>query len=54
MPIDGGSGPQPHPSFIEVFREAAVDDGKGTVERAGEDVAKVIDATALSCPWVRP
>ena len=35
--IDGGIGPQPHPNFIEVFDEVALNDGEGTVARAGED-----------------
>ena len=30
------SGPEPHPSFIEGFGEAAPRDGNGKVERAGE------------------
>jgi len=34
--IEGGSGPQAHPSFIGVFGEAAVDDRDGAVEGAGE------------------
>jgi hypothetical protein len=37
VPIDGAIGPRPHCGFIEVFREAAVDDGDGAVARAGED-----------------
>jgi hypothetical protein len=35
--IDGGFGPQPHPNFIEVFGNAALDDGNRTVERAGKN-----------------
>jgi hypothetical protein len=35
--IEGGSGPEPHPIFIEFFGSPAVDGGNGTVERAGED-----------------
>jgi hypothetical protein len=30
--VEGGSGPQPHPSFIEVSREATLDNGNGAVE----------------------
>ena len=37
LPIEGGIGPQPHPSFIEVFGEAALDDRHGPMEGAGED-----------------
>ena len=37
----GGSGPQPHPGFIEVFREVAVDVGHREVAGAGEDRARV-------------
>jgi hypothetical protein len=36
--IEGGSGPQPHPSFIEVFDSPALDDGHGEVEGAEEDI----------------
>jgi len=35
--IEGASGPQPHPSFIEVFDRAALGVGHGTMARAGED-----------------
>ena len=38
--IEGGSGPQPHPGFIEVFCEAAFYNGDGEVEGAGEDDRK--------------
>ena len=38
-----GIGPQPHPGYIEVFCDVALDDGKGTVERAGEDAEGVDD-----------
>jgi hypothetical protein len=34
--IEGGSGPQPHASFIEVFGEAAVDHRDWTMEGAGD------------------
>ncbi|HXG55632.1 MAG TPA: response regulator [Vicinamibacterales bacterium] len=34
--IEGGSGPQPHPGFIAVFGEAAVDDADREVAGAGE------------------
>jgi hypothetical protein len=44
--IEGGIGPQPHRGFIEVFCEAAVDDGDGAVAGAGEDV--------LLSPFVGP
>jgi hypothetical protein len=30
--VEGASGPQPHPDFIEVFGQAALDDGEGEVE----------------------
>jgi hypothetical protein len=32
--IEGGSGPQPHPGFIEIFREVALHDGDGAAARA--------------------
>jgi hypothetical protein len=35
--IEGAIGPQPHPSFIEVFGEAPLRGGEGEVEGAGED-----------------
>ena len=35
--IEGGFGPQPHPSFIEVFSSAPLGDGYWQVERAWED-----------------
>ena len=35
--VEGGSGPQPHPYFIEVFGDAAVCDGDGEVARAGPE-----------------
>jgi hypothetical protein len=35
--IQGGIGPQPHPSFIDFFGEVAFNDGDGKVERAGKD-----------------
>jgi hypothetical protein len=34
--IEGAIGPQPHPSFIDVFGEAAVGDGYREMERKGE------------------
>jgi hypothetical protein len=37
--IEGGIGPQPHPSFIEVFGDAAVDERDRKVEGAGKDRA---------------
>jgi hypothetical protein len=37
--IEGASGPQPHPSFIEVFDQAAVCGGGGEVEGAGKDAS---------------
>src|SRR5262249_54096561 len=40
--IQGAIGPQPHPSFIDIFAEAAFDNRHGAVERAGEDPAEVI------------
>jgi hypothetical protein len=33
----GGFGPQPHPGFIEVFGEAAFDNGDGALAGAEED-----------------
>jgi hypothetical protein len=33
-------GPEPHPDFVAVFVEAAVRDGDGALERAGEDVMR--------------
>ena len=33
--IEGASGPQPHPSFIEVFCEVALGDGDRKVARRG-------------------
>jgi hypothetical protein len=39
--IEGGIGPEPHPSFIEVFCEAALDDRDGEVEGAGEDATEI-------------
>jgi DNA invertase Pin-like site-specific DNA recombinase len=41
--IEGGSGPQPHPSFVDVFGAAPVGGGMGTVAGAGED------GTAVTC-----
>jgi hypothetical protein len=35
--IEGGSGPQPHPSFIGVFGAATLNDRQGTVAGAGND-----------------
>jgi hypothetical protein len=35
--IEGASGPQPHPGFIEVFGDAAVCGGDGAVAGAGEN-----------------
>ncbi len=35
--IEGGSGPQPHPSFIEVFCLPPLGHGYWEVEGAGED-----------------
>jgi len=35
--VEGGSGPQPHPGFVEVLDRAALDHRHGTVARAGED-----------------
>jgi hypothetical protein len=32
--IEGGIGSQPHPSFIEIFSDVALDDRDGAVERA--------------------
>jgi hypothetical protein len=43
-------GPQPHPNFIEVFRQATFDDGDGTLEGAGENRAPVIDALVAIMP----
>ena len=37
LPIEGGSGPEPHPSFIDFSGEAALRRGSGTVAGAGED-----------------
>jgi hypothetical protein len=34
--IEGGFGPQPHAAFVVVFDWAALHDGYGPVERAGE------------------
>jgi hypothetical protein len=45
-------GPQPHPSFIEVFREAAVDNRDGTVERGSEHAQK--DRKVLMVPTPLP
>jgi hypothetical protein len=41
--ITGASGPQPHPSFIEVFCEAPVCDGHGTVAGAADDGAATLE-----------
>jgi hypothetical protein len=41
--IEGASGPQPHPSFIEVFCEAPVCDGHGTVAGAADDGAATLE-----------
>ena len=38
-------GPEPHPNFIEVFDPAALGDGYGTVERAGEGGAATTTGT---------
>jgi hypothetical protein len=38
--IEGGSGPQPHPSFIEFFRDAAVNDRDWALEGPAEDRTK--------------
>jgi hypothetical protein len=46
-------GPEPHPNFINVFSQAAVDHGDGAVAGAGEDAAEVTFPTCisvLSCP----
>src|SRR5262245_20569856 len=37
--IDGGFGPQPHPSFIDLFCSAPVCRGSGEMARARTDVA---------------
>ena len=37
--IEGAIGPQPHPSFVDVFCEAAFGDSHWEVARAGEDAA---------------
>ena len=37
LPIEGASGPQPHPNFIEVSRPAPVRGGPRAVAGAGED-----------------
>jgi len=39
--IEGGSGPQPHPDFIEVFSDAAVDYSHRAVAGAGEDASEI-------------
>jgi hypothetical protein len=43
VPIEGGSGPQPHPDFIDVFCQAAVGGGDGAV--AGAKVARGSDTS---------
>ena len=40
--IEGGSGPEPHPSFIDLFFSAAVRDGHRTVAGAGKDEDAVL------------
>jgi hypothetical protein len=37
--VEGASGPQPHPDFIEVFGQAAVDRGHRALERARQPQA---------------
>jgi CheY-like chemotaxis protein len=41
--IEGASGPQPHPDFIGVFGQNAVDDGGGAVAGAGHPAALTLD-----------
>jgi hypothetical protein len=50
FPGTGGSGPQPHPSFIEVFGDAAFDYGPRAVAGAREDGPWALTATAS---WTR-
>ena len=49
--IEGASGPEPHPSFIDLFCVAPVRDRHGTVERAGKDAAwaSLTRLTAARC-----
>ena len=51
------SGPQPHPGFVEVSCEAAVEDGDGTVAGAGQDAtmtAKWLGSDARRGQLARP
>jgi hypothetical protein len=47
--LNGGFGPQPHPSFIEISCQATVHDGKGTLEGAGEDGADMSVRGGFAC-----
>jgi hypothetical protein len=47
-------GPQPHPSFIEVFRDAALDDRHWGVEGAGENGTEVTHITSVAINDQRP
>jgi hypothetical protein len=47
--IEGGSGPQPHPSFIGFFSAAAIDYGPRAVAGAREDVASSVHARLETC-----
>jgi hypothetical protein len=40
--IDGGFGPEPHPSFIEVFGEAALDDSDRALEGAWDPAGVIV------------
>jgi len=47
--VEGGSGPQPHPNFIDVFCQAAFGGGERAVERAGEDGADMSVRGGFAC-----
>jgi hypothetical protein len=44
--IEGGSGPQPHPGFIDVYPRAAVSWGDGKVAGAGEYAPEALNRRA--------
>jgi hypothetical protein len=51
--VEGASGPQPHPDFVEVFGQAAVGDGAGEVEGAGEASGLRAVRRQSRCGWGR-
>jgi len=48
--VEGGSGPQPHPNFIEVFGQAPLDNRDGTVAGTGE-AAQWVAVAGASYQW---